>query len=161
MEELLSSSVCRVFASVNRQVRQLFTALFQHNLITLMSRRSELNALKSMAAQTHNGFTHTWKWFGPRNTCHYQSFCKGESMSNRTVVLNSVNPLESLFSWDHMQAQVLRKSKTKLLSPRDRNESSPTRWLIYSCNFLTLPHLKGQLMEMHTRKHSYESRLRC
>lgn len=64
----------------------------------------------------------------------------------------------SLFSCEHMQTPVLRKSKKKLLSLRDRDESSATRWLIHGCNFLTLTCLKGQLwMEMDARKHSYKS----
>lgn len=63
----------------------------------------------------------------------------------------------SLFFCEHVQTQVLGKSKEKLPSLRDRNESSATRWLIHGCNFLTLTRLKGQLwMEMDARKHSYE-----
>lgn len=53
----------------------------------------------------------------------------------------------SLFSREHMQTQVLRENEEKLLSLMDRDESSATRWLIHSCNFLTLTCLKGQLME--------------
>lgn len=64
----------------------------------------------------------------------------------------------SFFSCEHTQTQVLRKSKEKFLSLRDRDESSATRWLIHGCNFLTLTCLKGQLwMEMDVRKHSYKS----
>lgn len=53
-----------------------------------------------------------------------------------------------------MQTQVLRKRKTNHYLT-DRDESSATRWLINGCNFLTLPYLKGQLMEMHARKQSH------
>lgn len=59
VEELASLSISRVFESVCRHIGELFAALFQHNLVTLMSRRPGLNALKSMTAKPHNGLTHT------------------------------------------------------------------------------------------------------
>lgn len=50
MEELASLSISKVFESVYRQVKELFAALFQNNLIILISRRPGLNAFKFMVA---------------------------------------------------------------------------------------------------------------
>lgn len=150
MEEL-ASLTSRVFESTYRRVGEIFAALLQHNLT---SRR--------------------WPWmlWNPwllKPTMALLSH--GNDLALETPVITSASLEDygeedsspelsespgSLFSCEYCQTQLLKKIEEKLLSLRDRDESSTTRWLIHGCNFLTLTCLKGQLMEMDARKHSYK-----